>query len=240
MRQVYEKLPLEQFFTEFLKCLVTVLKIGEKHSTVDHVLDFAAKFSVSFYNATDNVEESSMQDTLEEMPPFLIKLFDWLFSVHYAKDQAIRFRVCQFINKLLHNLGDEASLDDNLCDKIGTNMLERLQDKVPAVRAQAVMALQRLQDPTSAECPIIKAYLFHLGADPSAFVRRSVLTVIGRTHVTLPYILDRTRDVKDTVRRHAYLVICKLSIRSLTIKQRERLLREGLKDRSEQININIE
>jgi hypothetical protein len=78
----------------------------------------------------------------------------------------------------------------------------------------------------------IAAYLFHLGADPSAAVRRSVLNCVGRTSVTLPHILERTRDVKDTVRRHAYFVLTKLSMRSLTIKQRERLLREGLKDRS--------
>ena len=50
-----------------------------------------------------------------------------MLQTHYAKDHSIRFRVCQFINKLLHNLGDEASLDDDLCDKISSNMLERLQ-----------------------------------------------------------------------------------------------------------------
>jgi condensin complex subunit 3 len=78
----------------------------------------------------------------------------------------------------------------------------------------------------------VAAFLFHLGADPSAAVRRSVLNCIGRTNITLPHILERTRDIKDMVRRHAYVILTKLSIRSLTIKQRERLLREGLKDRS--------
>jgi Chromosome condensation complex Condensin, subunit G len=78
----------------------------------------------------------------------------------------------------------------------------------------------------------IAAFLFHLGADPSVAVRRSVLSCVGRSSVTLPHILERTRDVKDTVRRHAYVVLSKISIRSLTIKQRERLLREGLMDRS--------
>jgi hypothetical protein len=78
----------------------------------------------------------------------------------------------------------------------------------------------------------VAAFLFHLGADPSAAVRRSTLNCIGRTNITLPHILERTRDVKDTVRRHAYAILTKLTIRSLTIKQRERLLREGLKDRS--------
>jgi len=78
----------------------------------------------------------------------------------------------------------------------------------------------------------IAAFLFHLGADPSVAVRRSVLSCVGRSSITLPHILERTRDVKDTVRRHAYVVLTKISIRSLTIKQRERLLREGLMDRS--------
>lgn len=35
-------------------------------------------------------------------------------------------------------------------------MLERARDKLPLVRAQAVHALARLQDPTDKDCPIIK------------------------------------------------------------------------------------
>ena len=35
-------------------------------------------------------------------------------------------------------------------------MLERLQDRVADIRAQAVTALQRLQDPKNEDCPIIK------------------------------------------------------------------------------------
>ena len=35
-------------------------------------------------------------------------------------------------------------------------MIERLKDKVAEIRAQAVHALQRLQDPRDDQCPIIK------------------------------------------------------------------------------------
>jgi hypothetical protein len=44
------------------------------------------------------------------------------------------------------------------CDFDGMNIyvVFCFKDKVPAVRAQAVMALQRLQDPTNPECPVIK------------------------------------------------------------------------------------
>ncbi|XP_021917110.1 condensin complex subunit 3 isoform X2 [Zootermopsis nevadensis] len=223
--------PLERFFKNYVNCLGSLFLIGEKHTTVERTLEFAAKFCVSLYDGQVNNEDTLSEN--DEMPPFLTLLFDYLLKLHKTRNQNIRFRVCQFINKLLSSLGEEASLDDDLCNRICTNMLERLRDKVAAVRAQAVMALQRLQDPTNHKCPVIKAYLFHLEADPSAAVRRSVLNCIGRTNITLPLILERTRDIKDTVRRHAYVVLVKLSIRSLTIKQRERLLREGLKDRSE-------
>ncbi|XP_069689103.1 condensin complex subunit 3 isoform X2 [Periplaneta americana] len=235
MKQEFETKELEVFFINYIRCLKHFLVIGEKHVTVERALEFAAKFSVSLYDEHASIDSSIADDT-EEVPPFLKKLFNFLFIHHQTRDHNVRFRVCQFINKLLNNLGEEASLDDELCNKICVNMLERLQDKLPAVRTQAVMALQRLQDPTSADCPVIKAYLFHLGADPSPAVRRSVLNCIGRTNVTLPHILERTRDVKDTVRRHAYYLLTKLNIRSFTIRQRERLLREGLKDRSEHVS----
>ena len=35
-------------------------------------------------------------------------------------------------------------------------MLERIQDRIACVRVQAVVAMQRLQDPTNKECPVIK------------------------------------------------------------------------------------
>ena len=63
------------------------------------------------------------------------------------------------INRLLKLLGEEAEIDDELYDKIHDNMIERLKDKVAEIRAQAVHALQRLQDPRDNECPIIKVTL---------------------------------------------------------------------------------
>lgn len=49
------------------------------------------------------------------------------------------------INWLLKNLGLNAEIDEVLYQKIHDNMMERLQDKVAEIRAQAVTALQRLQ-----------------------------------------------------------------------------------------------
>jgi hypothetical protein len=49
------------------------------------------------------------------------------------------------INWLLKNLGLHAEIDEVLYQKIHDNMMERMQDKVAEIRAQAVTALQRLQ-----------------------------------------------------------------------------------------------
>ena len=67
--------------------------------------------------------------------------------------------VCMLINRLLKLLGEEAEIDDELYEKIHDNMIERLKDKVAEIRAQAVHALQRLQDPRDDQCPIIKVSL---------------------------------------------------------------------------------
>ena len=91
----------------------------------------------------------------------------------------------------------------------------------------------RLQDPKDKTCPVIRAYIFHLSSDPSAAVRKAVLASIAASYMTLPHILERTRDSKEEVRQAAYAYISKkIHIKSLSIAQRERLLKEGLEDRS--------
>lgn len=132
-------------------------------------------------------------------------------------------------------MGDNAFIDDNLCDQITVSMMDRLLDRSPKVRAQAVFALYRLQDPSDEQCPVIKMYLFHVSKDPNSEVRKAVLATMGKNQKTLQAALMRTRDIDDSVRKKAYEFISKITVRSLTIEQRERLLKDGLKDRSESV-----
>lgn len=199
----------------------------QQHPHVINTLEFCANFCISFYSF------SSDSDTTESMSPFLSKLFDFLLSSHNAKDKTVRYRICHFLNMLLNSMGDNAFIDDNLCDKITISMMDRLLDKSPKVRAQAVLALQRLQDPSDDQCPVIRMYLFHLSKDVSNEVRKAVLTSMGKNQKTLQAALARTRDIDENVRKLAYEFISKITVRSLTIKQRECLLKDGLKDRSE-------
>jgi len=74
---------------------------------------------------------------------------------HKARDKAVRFRVCQLINRLFQNLGDDAAIDDSLYEEVYSAMQIRLRDKFPVVRLHAVLALARLQDPSDPNCPIV-------------------------------------------------------------------------------------
>jgi len=77
---------------------------------------------------------------------------------HKARDKAVRFRICQLINHLFQNLGDDAAIDDSLYEDVYSAMQIRLRDKFPVVRVHAVLALARLQDPSDPDCPIIAGW----------------------------------------------------------------------------------
>ena len=107
-----------------------------------------AKFACSFLEKEEKEgEENPSSEEEEELPLFLYRLFAWLLDHHEVEGADARLRVCQLLNKILKYMGEEACIDDDLYNKIYDGMLERLKDKVAEIRAQAVTALQRLQDP---------------------------------------------------------------------------------------------
>ena len=117
-------------------------------------LEFIAKFSCSFLEKEAKPEavegeeaEGAEEEEEEELPLFLYRVFAWLLDHHEVEGADARLRVCQLLNKILKYMGEEACIDDDLYNKIYDGMLERLKDKVAEIRAQAVTALQRLQDP---------------------------------------------------------------------------------------------
>ncbi|GAB1863840.1 Condensin complex subunit 3 [Camponotus japonicus] len=228
LTKLYERTDFDTFWNYFISFLKVPLTMAQQHLYIINTLEFCAKFVVSFDSTSEN-------ESMEPMSPFVSKLFKFLLSHHSAKDKAVRFRICHFLNILLNSMGDDAFIDDNLCDQITVSMMDRLLDKSPKVRAQAVFALHRLQDPSDEQCPVIKMYIFHVSKDPSVEVRKAVLSSMGKNQRTLQAVLIRTRDIDDSVRKMAFEFISKITVRSLTIEQRERLLKDGLKDRSENV-----
>ncbi|GLH02023.1 LOW QUALITY PROTEIN: Condensin complex subunit 3 [Gryllus bimaculatus] len=246
--------PLE-FQKRFVLCLKYAIANGEKGPAV-RILDLVSKFcgklegrktlngKVDKQNddnddKKDDDEEEENEDE-EPMNPFVSDLLKELLKVHGCKSSSSRMRICYCIKRILQCLGPEASIDSDICEEIYAAMLERLKDKSPSVRAQAVTALERLQDPSDPDCPVVKAFLFHMSMDPSAEVRRAVLLCLGRSKYSLPYIRNRIQDVKDSVRKQAYVSLSKVTIRSHSIKNRELILSQGLKDRNDSVRDSVE
>ncbi|XP_006981702.1 condensin complex subunit 3 [Peromyscus maniculatus bairdii] len=220
-----DKTAFQDQFVHYLKYALVVYK---REPAVERVIDFAAKFVTSFHQ-TDQEEE-------EEDGGILNYLFTFLLKSHEANSSAVRFRVCQLINKLLGSMPENAQIDDDLFDKINEAMLIRLKDKIPNVRIQAVLALSRLQDPKDDDCPVVDAYATLIENDSNPEVRRAVLSCIAPSAKTLPKIVGRTKDVKEAVRKLAYQVLAeKVHMRAMSIAQRVLLLQQGLNDRSDAV-----
>uniref|UniRef100_A0A8C1HCI1 Non-SMC condensin I complex, subunit G n=1 Tax=Cyprinus carpio carpio TaxID=630221 RepID=A0A8C1HCI1_CYPCA len=218
-----------EFHEEFIRCLKYAMIIYTREPAVENVIDFVTKFAASFETPVNEEEE-------EEENEFLNFLFCFLLESHGANSHAVRFRVCQLVNKLLGSLSENAQIDDGLCDRIHEAMLIRVTDKYPNVRIQAALAMARLQDPSNSDCPTIKAYVLLLENDSNPEVRRAVLSCIAPSVTTLPKIYKRTRDVKEKVRKLAYQVLAeKVHIRALSIAQRVSLLHEGLSDSADSV-----
>ena len=242
LQQVAEKTNNTQlFFDTFYSIFCNVLLVFKREPAAERLVEFVTKFAVSCHprRESDEEEDDSSSDSGTEEEHFTHLLVAKLISVHEAKEKAVRFRVCQFLAKLIAMIADEPTmhLRSSILDAIVDAMLVRLSDKVPIVRVHAVQALARVQEPSCGECPIISSLLWSLENDTSPDVRKVITINIAVNNETLPSLLGRTRDINAQVRRAAFLIISeKCSIFNLSIKQRLQLLQSGLKDRSPIVN----
>ncbi|KAM7419228.1 hypothetical protein PAMA_016375 [Pampus argenteus] len=246
LRSRYNKLEDKTLFhEEFVHYLKYAMIVYKREPAVENVIEFVARFATSFQSLPKTEEEEQQQEEDEEEEeeegaeddhPFLSFIFNFLLESHKASSHAVRFRVCQLINKLLGSMAENAQIDDDLFDRIHQAMLIRVTDKFPNVRIQAALAMTRLQQPMDPDCPTINAYMLILENDTNAEVRRAVLSCIAMSPCTLPKVLKRTRDIKENVRKLAFQVMAdKVHIKALTIAQRVSLLQQGLHDTSEAV-----
>ena len=223
----------QEFFSAVMDPLKRALLVPKKEPAVERCLKLIAHYAaLGLVQADDNVD-----DDMEDPNSFHMLLLNQLLAYHQAKNKSVRLHSCQLVamivDKALSMVDDNYSVPVELWDAIQTSMLKRLYDRVPAVRVQAVYTLQRLQNPEDLECPIILEYVHLLECDSVIEVRKAALTCVCVNKKTLPVVMQRTRDVNDTIRQQAYKKLAETcTIRHLTISQRVQLLKDGLQDRS--------
>ena len=122
-----------------------------------------------------------------------------LLKLSAAKDKAVRFRVIQLVGQMMNALAEEAEVSDELFESIEEAAVERCKDKVPVVRAWALRALFRLQDPADADDRITKALLRAMAHDASKEVRMAAVSTVAPSKHAIRAILERTRDTEPEV-----------------------------------------
>jgi condensin complex subunit 3 len=163
-----------------------------------------------------------------------------------SKEKTVRYRSTQLVAHVINSLD---SIDDEYYHLLKMGLLNRIRDKEPMIRVQAVLGLGRLawnEDDGDQEnensddddvSGLLERLLDALQNDPSADVRRSLLLNLPLTASTLPYLLERARDLDAATRRALYsrLLPALGDFRHLSLSMREKLLRWGLRDRDENV-----
>ncbi|EDS29244.1 cap-G [Culex quinquefasciatus] len=223
LKELYQKMPHDTFMRSFIQSLKAPMCLEEGNPFANNRLKLCATFIAD-----------PIYCEQEEPHPLIMAIFDFLLST-ISQNAIFRFRICQFVNMVLNAMGPEASLDDDICDRILKYHLERMRDVTPSVRVQAVLALQRLQDPEDPEDDVFRIYIFHMESDVSPIVRQAVITSLGRNYRTIPYILERLWDVDERVRRHTYIQMSSYPVKQYKVAQRLTFLEQGLNDHSDKV-----
>jgi condensin complex subunit 3 len=191
-------------------------------------------------DATDNDFDDDDETTATRFTHRLLKHFLKGFQ---AKDKNVRYRVVCFVAEVISQLGEleyvplllycalvMSVVSEDMYSSLRLALMERVRDKEPFIRVQAVAALAKicgsedlegLGDDEQTATEVLENLLVH---DPSACVpprphihrscsplttlfsdvRRAALLNIPVTAQTLPAVLARTRDIDMTVRRLVY------------------------------------
>ncbi|KAF7375150.1 Condensin complex subunit 3 [Mycena sanguinolenta] len=221
---------------------VTPVKKGV--ATADRVTKFIGGYT-RYLNerAADEREDDSDSDSTDTTASrFTAKLLKFLLRGFQAKDKFVRYRVVCITAEMISALGE---LDVVIYDNLQKALLDRIHDKEPMVRLQVVIALSKLaaseEDEPSEVAPgeptLLQVLIDTLSHDPSPEVRRATLVNIPVNSNSLPAVLARARDTETTIRKLLYSSVLTQTASSaasphtLTIAQRELIVRHGLGDR---------
>ncbi|KAJ2141367.1 chromosome condensation complex Condensin, subunit G [Coemansia sp. RSA 678] len=236
----------DAFNKEFIRNLNKILGIKKREASAEKVVKLVATFVQVSYekdvqmlaqskartgaDADDVFEDDEELDVDTASSRFVELLIKYLLQGFQAKEKLTRLRCCQIVAMSVTSLGE---IDEELYFDLVKRLSERIRDKEAGIRVHAAIALSKLQSGEDSDGgEVTEALLGLMQSDPSAEVRRAVLLNIAKSPGTLPYVLERARDVDATNRKCLFLkVMPPIDYRLLSIEDRERLLAAGVNDR---------
>ncbi|KAL4864498.1 hypothetical protein BDV12DRAFT_176037 [Aspergillus spectabilis] len=242
-----ETIPEKEFNVEVGRCVLRILTIKKTEPVGDRILRFLGSFLTHGSEKDAEIfgsdeDEDEIQNTHERPTAHLTtRIVSLIVPLLSAKDKIVRFRTTQIIAHVVNSLD---TVDDDLYHTLRQGLLKRIRDKEPSVRVQAVMGLGRLagneedeDENDDTNTALIEKLVDIMQNDTSAEVRRSLLLNLPLVPSTLPYLLERARDLDAPTRRALYsrLLPTLGDFRHLSLSMREKLLRWGLRDRDESV-----
>ncbi|CAG8494900.1 11036_t:CDS:10 [Ambispora leptoticha] len=227
----------QAFNQEFIRNLNKLLAFKKKDPCTDKVIKFVGSFvqftlEKEIEAAKDNKESEKDQepdicDTISSR--FVESIIGHIIKGIDAKDKNLRLRVCQLI--VLFGPKAIDVISEGLFEKLKKKLIERVRDKEVTIRAQAVIALSKFQSDSEQE--VTDKMLNALQYDPSPEVRRAALLHINYYERTIPFALERARDIDQVIRKNVFAKVMEDigDFRILKIEDREKLLHWGLTDR---------
>ncbi|KAL8943695.1 MAG: hypothetical protein Q9216_000894 [Gyalolechia sp. 2 TL-2023] len=244
-RQDREEFGEDDFNVEVARCVIRLMGVKKSEAVGDRIVKFLGLFLRRASDKDNQIEETQ---TLPETPStrLICHILSILLPLLGSKEKVVRYRASQLVAHIINSLD---SVDDEYYHLIRTGLSKRLRDKEPMIRVQAVLGLGRLagneaeEDQEASDSDnedaigLLEKLLEVLQNDPSAEVRRSLLLNLPLTPATLPFLLERARDVDPAIRRALYsrLLPALGDFRHLSLSMREKLLRWGLRDRDENV-----
>lgn len=236
-----ETFPEKEFNVEVGRCLLRILPIKKTEPVGDRILRFVGTFLT--HASEKDAELYSEEDDISVETPtarLATNLVSVVTPLLVAKDKIVRFRATQIIALIVNSLD---TIDDDLFHTIRQGLLKRIRDKEPSVRVQAVMGLGRLagndedDDNNDDNSALLEKLIDIMQNDTSGDVRKTLLTNLPLSPGTLPYLLERARDLDAGTRRALYsrLLPTLGDFRHLSLSMREKMLRWGLRDRDESV-----
>ncbi|OAX78245.1 hypothetical protein ACJ72_07451 [Emergomyces africanus] len=238
----------KEFNIEVSRCMLRVLGVKKTEGAGDRVIKFLGTFlrvasekDFELFLQGDPDETQSLPETPTSR--LIFRIVSSMIPLLGAKERIIRYRASQIVTHIVNSLD---SVDDELYHLIRQGLVKRIRDKEPSVRVQAVMGLGRLagnedEDDDSSRndgaAALLDKLLDVLQNDTSAEVRRTLLLNLPLTPTTLPYLLERARDLDAPTRRALYSRLLPQlgDFRHLSLSMREKLLRWGIRDRDENV-----
>ncbi|KAF5856613.1 hypothetical protein ETB97_007086 [Aspergillus alliaceus] len=235
-----ETLPETEFNVEVGRCLLRILPIKKSEPVGDRILRFIGTFLTHASEKDTELFSTDEEEVSAETPTSRLasSLVALIIPLLAAKDRTVRFRATQITAHIVNSL---ESIDDDLYHTIRQGLLKRIRDKEPAVRVQAVMGLGRLagneDEDDEDSAALVEKLVDIMQNDTSAEVRKTLLLNLPLLRKTLPYLLERARDLDAATRRALYARLLPTlgDFRHLSLSMREKLLRWGLRDRDESV-----